>query len=86
MQESIMTFYDASETVRKRMIDEETRCFPRFFYNSIDGFYTDGRNVAFKRGLAVEVWFCFDIDGSADFKRCCLYVGEKMISACVIFL
>ena len=114
MQESIMTFYDASETVRKRMIDEETRCFPRFFYNSIDGimkfpdedilsleltsyktvdggivtcakielddtagFYTDGRNVAFKRGLAVEVWFCFDIDGSADFKRCCLYIGEK---------
>ena len=109
-----MTFYDANETIKKRITDEEVRCFPRVFYNGADGVtefsneeilsfeltsyktveggivtrakmelhdeagrYTDGSNAAFKRGLAVEVWFCFGSDGTADFRRCALYVGEK---------
>lgn len=109
-----MTFYDAGETVKKRIVDEETRCFVKILYSGAngvtefpyedilsfeltsykaaeggtvtrakmelddaDGSYTDGSNAAFKRGLAVEMWFRYGTDGAADFRRCVLYVGEK---------
>lgn len=109
-----MTFYSVSETVRKRISDENSRCTVRLLYkkngqicnfpeediisfeltsyraveggiitrgkielDDIDGFYTDGSNPVFIKGLAVQIWFCFGSDNEEMFKRCVLYVGEK---------
>ena len=32
-----MTFYDAGETVKKRIVDEETRCFVKILYSGANG-------------------------------------------------